>query len=727
MSSEIDPRIKSILKKDGIVEFRDIQKEALQVGLLKGQNLLIAAPSAAGKTLIGELACISENLKGKKAAYLVPLRALATEKYTRFTENYSDLGINVKISTGDYDWESDELAQSDLFIMTYERFDSFLRISPKWIAEFCVLVIDEIHTIADTHRGPRLESLMIRVRDKLPDIQIVGLSATIKNSLELSNWMNATLIKSDVRPVELVFKIIQTDNKDITMNKIVKEIFESKFQVIIFVKSRKETSSVAKNIKEFIDEEDLQEYSIFSKIKHMLDPVTQGFTTNERFLFQLMTKGVAVHHAGLSADMRHVVEDLFRRNLIKVIVCTSTLAAGINVPARVVVIKDIVKYAYNRNYIPGNFESLTFKDEISPNNFHQMVGRAGRPGLDDKGTGVILTRSNAEDKFVKRRYFLGDGKPKLEDIISHFVKEESLLEQVLVVLHEQGPLEEKEILDFFKKTLWWHQEKSKGMKDDIEAFLEIGSLAAERVIEHSTLQEDKEEAEKMKNDKIRFNTSPNSSMIEGIFRVGTSTTASISPNKISCTCYHFKNILKRKTMCKHLYLLAKRSMEHDLVIIKDMICSALNKKFILDRLTSYKMVKFVKGKYACTKFGHLAVSLYLHPTLAIFIRAKLMSLKGTVSIFRLVRQIFEKESNIEISNKYESLLTAVNVMDDVPYNEVILGVSNELKIAVGDIENFLDHAQWILNAVLQIAIFEGNTEIANTVDNLLARFTKLHE
>ena len=164
-----------------------------------------------------------------------------------------------------------------------------------------------------------------------------------------------------------------------------------------------------------------------------------------------MKKDVAYHHAGLSGEMRVLVEDLFRKNLLKIIVCTSTLAAGINIPARVVVIKDVAKYSFNRNHVPGTNPKM-FKHEIKPNDFHQMVGRAGRPGLDDKGIGVILVRDAAEASFVKQHYFLPDGSPKLDLIQSNFIHDIALLEQVLVVLHEQGPLSESEILEFFKKT-----------------------------------------------------------------------------------------------------------------------------------------------------------------------------------------------------------------------------------------------------------------------------------
>ena len=723
---KLDPRIKRILARDGIEEFRSIQKEAFQKGIFDGKNFLVAAPSASGKTLIGELACINECLKGKKAAYLVPLRALATEKYASFSERYAEIGIKVKISTADYDWDNEELATSDLFIMTYERFDSFLRVAPKWLNQFKVVVVDELHVIGDPHRGPRLESTIIRLRKKLPCIQLIGLSATIKNAEEIAAWMDATLIKSLHRPVKLEYQIIETLDKEVTIKQLVSEIYRSKFQFIMFVRTRGQAIKLAREIRDFIELDDLQEYSVYSKMKELFEPMHFNLTYSEKNLLHIMKKGIAYHHAGLSGEMRVLVEDLFRKNLLKIIVCTSTLAAGINIPARVVVIKDVAKYSFNRNYVPGTNPKM-FKHEIHPNDFHQMVGRAGRPGLDDKGTGVILVRDANEASFVKHHYFLPDGSPKLVSIQSNFTHDNALLEQVLVVLHEQGPLAELEILDFFKKTLWWHQERDEGLKEDIAAFLEIGSLAAERVVEHSTLPKDKATALDLQFTKIRFNNCRNSDAIEGVFLTEFPISARISSERVSCSCSRFTTELKTKSLCPHLYLLAHRAMVHGQVVIKNMICTALNKQFILDRLTNFTMIKLVRGKYECTKFGHLTVSLYLHPTLAVFIRAKLMSLKGIVSIFRLVRQIYEKETKQEVTNKHEDLLMAVNMIEgDVPHADLMVSLANEYKLQVGDIETFLDHATWIMNAIMQVALFEGFQEIATQLTTLLSRFEFNH-
>ncbi|NHI92013.1 MAG: DEAD/DEAH box helicase [Candidatus Lokiarchaeota archaeon] len=720
---KIEPRIKRILSRDGITKFRDIQNEAFSKGLFEGKHFLIAAPSASGKTLIGELACIHENLKGNKAAYLVPLRALATEKYTSFSERYSELGIKVKVSTGDYDWDSEELANSDLFIMTYERFDSLLRLSPKWIHQFKVVVIDELHVIGDPNRGPRLESTIIRLRLKLPDVKVIGLSATIKNAEEIAAWMDAILIKSLYRPVTLTYQVIETQDKDATIKQLVSEIFNSNFQFIMFVRTRGEAIKHAKDIRDYIESSDLQDYATYNKMKEIFEPMHVNLTYSEKSLLQTIKKGVAYHHAGLSSEMRMLVEDLFRKNLVKIIVCTSTLAAGINIPARVVIIKDIAKYNFNRNYVPGVENPRMFKHEIKPNDFHQMVGRAGRPGLDQEGTGVILVQDQAEAEFIKNRYFLSDGSPKLEAIISSFVKDHALLEQVLVVLHEQGQLSEQEILEFFKKTLWWHQEPADHTKEDIAAFLEIGSLAAERIIENATLPEDKIEAIKLQNVKIRFNNCANTDAIEGVFLTDFPMSARISPEQVSCSCSRFTGELQKKTLCSHLYVLAQRAISYHYVTLKNMICTALNKQFILDRLTNFAMVKFVNGKYTCTKFGHLTVNLYLHPTLAVFIRAKLMSLKGPVSIFRLVRQIYEREVNLEVSNRYEELLMSVIMIEtSMSFANFIIELSNQHKLQVGDIETFFDHAKWIMNAIMQVALFEGFGEVAKEIETIMLKF-----
>ncbi len=171
--------------------------------MLKGKNLLVCTPTASGKTLIAELAGVKSILEGKgKTVYIVPLKALANEKYKDFKRKYGHL-LKVALSIGDLDASDPYLADFDLIITTSEKFDSLIRHSTPWLHNVKTLVVDEIHLMNDPGRGPTLEILITMLREILKNVQIIALSATIGNPKELSSWLNADLVIDNWRPVKL--------------------------------------------------------------------------------------------------------------------------------------------------------------------------------------------------------------------------------------------------------------------------------------------------------------------------------------------------------------------------------------------------------------------------------------------------------------------------------------------------------------------------------------------
>jgi len=190
---------------------RRAQQKALNAGLLDGKNILVCTPTASGKTLIAELAMINSILKkGCKAVYIVPLKALANEKFKDFKRKYEHI-IKIAISIGDLDSTDSYLYKYDLIITTTEKFDSLIRHKAPWIPDVKVIVIDEIHLLNDSERGPTLEILITLLRRLLKDIQIIALSATIGNPEELARWLNSNLVIDDWRPIELHKGILLND------------------------------------------------------------------------------------------------------------------------------------------------------------------------------------------------------------------------------------------------------------------------------------------------------------------------------------------------------------------------------------------------------------------------------------------------------------------------------------------------------------------------------------
>ena len=185
-----------------ISELRPAQDKAIEAGLLERKNLLICTPTASGKTLIAEIAMVKSILDGKgKAVYIVPLKALANEKFKEFKKKYPFL--QVALSIGDMDSGDGYLSQYDIIVCTAEKLDSLIRHHANWLQDIATLIIDEIHLLNDPGRGPTLEILITMLKNLLPELHLIALSATIGNPRELAEWLDAKLVEDTWRPVEL--------------------------------------------------------------------------------------------------------------------------------------------------------------------------------------------------------------------------------------------------------------------------------------------------------------------------------------------------------------------------------------------------------------------------------------------------------------------------------------------------------------------------------------------
>jgi len=190
--SKLEPRIKTL---------RPAQYKAIDAGLFEDKNLLICTPTASGKTLVAELAIMNAIFHDKgKCVYVVPLKALASEKFEHFKKMHT---FKTAITSGDVDSNDSYLDKYDLIITTSEKLDSLIRHQTPWLKKIKVVIIDEIHLLNDAGRGPTLEILITILRRVLKNLQIIGLSATIGNPVELAEWLDAELILDDWRPVQL--------------------------------------------------------------------------------------------------------------------------------------------------------------------------------------------------------------------------------------------------------------------------------------------------------------------------------------------------------------------------------------------------------------------------------------------------------------------------------------------------------------------------------------------
>jgi helicase len=184
-------------------ELRSCQEKAVNLGLLENKSLLVCTPTASGKTLVGEIALVKCVMEGRgKGIYIAPLKALASEKYNDFKKKYAGL-IRSAISIGDLDSVDSYLSEYDIIFCTSEKLDSLIRHSAPWLKYVKTVVVDEIHLLNDSERGPTLEITLTLLKSVLPGLQLVGLSATIGNPDELAGWLGAGLVLDSWRPVKL--------------------------------------------------------------------------------------------------------------------------------------------------------------------------------------------------------------------------------------------------------------------------------------------------------------------------------------------------------------------------------------------------------------------------------------------------------------------------------------------------------------------------------------------
>jgi Superfamily II helicase len=190
------------LSEEGITELYPPQAAAVDAGLLDGENVVAAVPTASGKTLIAELAMLSAVEQGGMALYIVPLRALASEKREEF-ERWEEFGVDIGVTTGNYDSDGEWLASRDIIVATSEKVDSLIRNNAAWIDNLSCVVSDEVHLVDDPNRGPTLEVTLAKLRRVNPGLQTIALSATVGNANEVAGWLDAELVESDWRPIDL--------------------------------------------------------------------------------------------------------------------------------------------------------------------------------------------------------------------------------------------------------------------------------------------------------------------------------------------------------------------------------------------------------------------------------------------------------------------------------------------------------------------------------------------
>ena len=384
-----------------------------------GKGVLVAAPTGAGKTVVGEFAAFSSLAKGKKCFYTTPIKALSNQKYSEFVARFGE--DRVGLLTGDTNINS----EADILVMTTEVLRNMLYANSSTLTNLGAVVMDEVHYLADKFRGAVWEEVLIHLMES---VQVISLSATVSNAEEFGEWLgevrgHTEVIVSEIRPIPLYQHVLignrmadlfsepgrvnpeilglereamrrnrapknrrdrygDNENRLSRAEVIEKLQRENMLPAITFIFSRVGCDAAVKQclqagIKLTTTEERLEIAATATRYTQNLaeeDLEVLGY----RDWMSALERGIAAHHAGLLPSFKAAVEDLFQRGLVKAVFATETLALGINMPARTVVLEKLTKW---------NGEGHV---SITPGEYTQLTGRAGRRGIDIEGNAVVL-------------------------------------------------------------------------------------------------------------------------------------------------------------------------------------------------------------------------------------------------------------------------------------------------------------------------------------------------
>ena len=472
------------LRERGVESLYPPQAEAVEAGVTAGESVVASVPTASGKTLIAELAMLAAVERGGKALYIVPLRALASEKAAEF-ERLEAFDVDVAVSTGNYESDGEWLADADIVVATSEKVDSLVRNGAPWIQDLTCVVSDEVHLVDDAHRGPTLEVTLAKLRE-LTDPQVVALSATVGNADEVADWLDAELVDSTWRPVDLRTGVqygqalhfddgstheIEVRGADRPTSALVRDTLRDGGSTLVFVNSRRNAESAAGRLGDVVAPE--LDAAAQDELADLADEV-RGVSDTEtsRDLADAVAQGAAFHHAGLAREHRTLVEDAFRDRLIKVVAATPTLAAGVNTPSRRVVVRDWQRY-------DGQAGGMQPLDVLE---VHQMFGRAGRPGLDPYGEALLVANSHDELDELFDRYV--DAEP--EPVRSKLAAEPALRTHVLAAVATGFAPTRERLGEFLSGTLYASQ------TDDRAYLAEVADRVVDYLVANEFVERDGE-------------------------------------------------------------------------------------------------------------------------------------------------------------------------------------------------------------------------------------------
>ena len=477
-----------ITEEWGIESLHPPQAEAIP-SILSGKNTMLCIPTASGKSLVAYIGIINQ-LKtvnpGSRGVYIVPLKALANEKLEELKQIGDHLGLKIGLGIGDAPSEARQIDDCDILVCTSEKLDSLMRSKSEVLRRVSVVVADEFHLLNDSHRGPTMEINLARIRHLLPESQIITLSATVGNSQDLADWLDSDLIVSQWRPVSLEYstlaeldlepRAIQKTELSTTSDlgaprtlegpkshvawAALQDVHGDDGQLLVFVSSRRSAQSEAKKLgqrmQKYLAKKDPE---ILSKLKELSQKLARN--SNSAMgdaLAECVKGGVAFHHAGLIHSQRTEIENAFKNRLLFCLTATPTLAAGVNLPARRVLVRDLKRFDDGMSRLLPVME------------VRQMLGRAGRPRYDPIGEAWLACKGGDPRQVadeIADRYIHGP----VEDITSKLAAEPAMRFHLLSSIATGGLHSRRAIGEFFAGTYLGHSQTNSYLQENIDSML----------------------------------------------------------------------------------------------------------------------------------------------------------------------------------------------------------------------------------------------------------------
>ncbi|CBG70025.1 putative helicase [Streptomyces scabiei 87.22] len=456
-----------------------LQQSAInEAGLLKGENVLVIAPTSSGKTMVGELAALSATQNGGRSVFLLPTKALVNEQYERFTRIYGPADVRVIRATGDIGDDVPALlrGQFDLGILTYEKFGNLALTFPHLLPLVSVVVIDEVQTIVDGSRGEYLELLLTLLKSRKEEgiePQIVALSAVLGDLGGLDSWLEANLLRRDERPVPLdegvleangSYRYVNTDGEEKIEQLIPPQYGESRARTLLVPLVRKLVADGQQVVVIRGTRGDARGAARYLAAELGLQPATQALerlpagdpSLTSADLRQCLQGGTAFHISDLEREERRVVEEQFRLpdSQIRVIVATTTLAQGVNMPAETVIMPELSRRTGRNTY--AWYRVAEYKN---------IAGRAGRLGLAEHGRAIVLTYGTANANEIWGRYVQGDPENVSSTLLDPSADSYTLVLRVVAIVSarvEGRALQSAEVVSVLSNSFAAHQARLSG-------------------------------------------------------------------------------------------------------------------------------------------------------------------------------------------------------------------------------------------------------------------------